>query len=152
MSVHHILALTDLSDSSIAGLDMAEALARRLHARITVGYAHTRADILRDFVATESDKERVAEWVRKDDEEHLRHLAGEHIEKLRLAGIQTVDADSGREGVPMLIAQTRPDLVCMATRGRTGLKHLLLGSIAERVVQKAPCPVLAVKPRKTEEE
>jgi nucleotide-binding universal stress UspA family protein len=147
MSVQHILALTDLSDSSIAGLDLAEALARRLHARITVGYAHTRSDILRDFVATESDKERVAEWVRKDDEEHLRHLAGEHIEKLRLAGIQTVDADSGREGVPMLIAQTQPDLVCMATRGRTGLKHLLLGSIAEHTIRTAGVPVCVAKER-----
>jgi nucleotide-binding universal stress UspA family protein len=33
----------------------------------------------------------------------------------------------------------------IGTRGHSGLKHLLLGSIAERVVQKAPCPVLAVK-------
>jgi nucleotide-binding universal stress UspA family protein len=33
----------------------------------------------------------------------------------------------------------------IGTRGRSGLKHLLLGSIAERVVQKAPCPVLTVR-------
>ena len=37
------------------------------------------------------------------------------------------------------------DLVVIGTRGHTGIKHLLLGSIAERVVQRAPCPVLTVK-------
>jgi nucleotide-binding universal stress UspA family protein len=37
------------------------------------------------------------------------------------------------------------DLVVIGTHGHSGLKHMLLGSIAERVVQKAPCAVLAVK-------
>jgi nucleotide-binding universal stress UspA family protein len=34
----------------------------------------------------------------------------------------------------------------MGTHGRTGLKHALLGSVAEKVVRKAPCPVLTVRP------
>ena len=42
-------------------------------------------------------------------------------------------------------APARADLIVIGTHGRSGLKHLLLGSIAERVVQKAPCPVLTVK-------
>ena len=37
------------------------------------------------------------------------------------------------------------DLIVMGTHGRTGLAHVLIGSVAERVVQKAPCPVLTVK-------
>jgi nucleotide-binding universal stress UspA family protein len=43
-------------------------------------------------------------------------------------------------------AQTeRFDLIVMGTHGRTGLSHALLGSVAERVVRKAPCPVLTVR-------
>jgi nucleotide-binding universal stress UspA family protein len=38
------------------------------------------------------------------------------------------------------------DLIVMATHGRTGLSHLLIGSLAERVVRTAPCPVLTIRP------
>lgn len=55
-----------------------------------------------------------------------------------------------REGYPGTVivdeaAALPADLIVIGTHGHTGLKHLLLGSIAERVVQKAPCPVLTVK-------
>jgi nucleotide-binding universal stress UspA family protein len=39
------------------------------------------------------------------------------------------------------------DLIVMATAGRTGFSHLVMGSIAERVVRTATCPVLTIRPR-----
>lgn len=45
---------------------------------------------------------------------------------------------------------TKVDLIVLGTRGRTGPRHLLLGSIAERVVRTSPCAVLTVKASKTE--
>ena len=55
-----------------------------------------------------------------------------------------------REGYPATViedeaVEQRADLIVIGTRGLSGLKHMLLGSIAERVVQKSPCPVLTVK-------
>lgn len=44
-----------------------------------------------------------------------------------------------------LAREGNADLIVMATHGRTGLGHLVLGSVAEKVVRLAPCPVLAVK-------
>lgn len=41
----------------------------------------------------------------------------------------------------------RHDLAVLGTHGRTGLKHALIGSVAEKVVRHAPCPVLVVRPR-----
>jgi nucleotide-binding universal stress UspA family protein len=41
------------------------------------------------------------------------------------------------------------DLIVMATHGRTGLSHLVMGSVAERVVRTAPCPVLTIRPLAT---
>lgn len=49
---------------------------------------------------------------------------------------------------PRIIEMARKhevDLIVMGTHGRTGLAHALLGSVAEKVVRKAPCPVLTVK-------
>ena len=40
----------------------------------------------------------------------------------------------------------KADLICVSTHGRTGLAHLLLGSVAEKIVRHAPCPVLVVRP------
>jgi nucleotide-binding universal stress UspA family protein len=55
-----------------------------------------------------------------------------------------------RQGVPFaeIIAEAREgefDLITMGTHGRTGLRHALLGSVAEKVVRKAPCAVLSVR-------
>lgn len=73
----------------------------------------------------------------------------------KLQELQPLDAEVHREprleeGEPaseiLRVAQEIGcDLIVMGTHGRTGLKHLLMGSIAEQVVRKAPCTVLTVK-------
>jgi len=55
-----------------------------------------------------------------------------------------------RRGAPFLeiirtAREEQIDLIVIATHGRTGLSHVLLGSTTERVVRKAPCPVLSIK-------
>ena len=44
-----------------------------------------------------------------------------------------------------LAASQQVDLIVMGTHGRTGLQHILLGSVAERVVRLAPCPVMVTR-------
>jgi nucleotide-binding universal stress UspA family protein len=62
------------------------------------------------------------------------------------AGEAYVELDSPSAAVLHAVEQRGVDLVVMATHGRTGLKRFALGSVAERVVQHAPCPVFVVKP------
>ena len=55
------------------------------------------------------------------------------------------------QGVPFdqilrAAGRLRCDLIVIATHGRTGLRHILMGSVAENVVRRAPCPVLTVHP------
>jgi nucleotide-binding universal stress UspA family protein len=45
--------------------------------------------------------------------------------------------------------EEKADLIIMATHGRTGLSHLIIGSVAERIVRTAPCPVLTIRPTAT---
>ena len=44
------------------------------------------------------------------------------------------------------VKEKQIDLIVMGTHGASGLEHALLGSVAERVVRRAPCPVLTVRP------
>jgi nucleotide-binding universal stress UspA family protein len=81
----------------------------------------------------------------KEDSE--RQLA-RYGDRLRERGLKVKEVT--REGYPATaieeeIHEVGANLVVIGSRGRTGLSHLLLGSIAERVVQKASCPVLTVK-------
>ena len=70
------------------------------------------------------------------------------VQKVKDAG---VDAETHLAEVPPVqaINQTAEkigaDLIVMGTRGLTGLKHVLLGSVAERTIRTAPCPVMTVK-------
>jgi nucleotide-binding universal stress UspA family protein len=62
-----------------------------------------------------------------------------------------VEVMTGDPGVEILQAANRwdADLIVMATHGRKGLRRLVLGSVAERVVREASCPVLTVNPKTT---
>jgi nucleotide-binding universal stress UspA family protein len=62
----------------------------------------------------------------------------------------TAEVASGQPADAIVrIAQERDvDLIVMGTHGRTGLQHVLLGSVAEKVVRLAPCPVLTVRPKR----
>src|SRR5262249_40394780 len=67
--------------------------------------------------------------------EALGAPAGEAIATHGVAWEEIVNLARGRES----------DLIVMGTHGRTGLKHVLLGSVAERVIRHAPCSVLVVR-------
>ena len=82
--------------------------------------------------------------VKQEAEQQLAALA----ERASGRGVQV--EQHVREGYPATViideaTELGTDLIVIGTHGHTGLKHLLLGSIAERVVQKAPCPVLTVR-------
>jgi nucleotide-binding universal stress UspA family protein len=82
--------------------------------------------------------------VKTDAEQQLGALAAQLREKGLTA--ETAVCEGYAATVIVEEAAARDvDLIVIGTHGLSGLKHLLLGSIAERVVQKAPCPVLTVK-------
>ena len=59
--------------------------------------------------------------------------------------VTTVRWGSPVEAIVAYAADLKVDMIVIATHGRTGLSHVLLGSVAERIVREAPCPVLTIR-------
>ena len=75
----------------------------------------------------------------------VRTLAGLAAKLPSLKVSQRVEAGAASQRICDLAKENGFDLIALATHGYTGLKHVLLGSTAERVVRHAPCAVLVVK-------
>ncbi len=147
IKLNRILAPTDFSDNSRLALEYAAALGERFESELHL--LHVLQDVL-SVVAPEpglvfaSAGDYVKE-LRESAEATLQKL----VESKPLAGKKVVR--HVRQGQPFveIIRYARDksiDLIVIGTHGRTGLAHALMGSVAERVVRKAGCPVLTVRP------
>ena len=140
-SFTRILLVTDFSDCSGAGVPLACAVAHHYGAAIFV--AHVIRDAGSTTAATGPDEIRKA---RSAAEAHMRQF----IASSRLAG-EPVETIIEHGAITDVLARVIParfiDLVVVGTHGRSGVNKLLLGSVAQRVFNVAPCPVLSVSPR-----
>lgn len=140
MTAQHILVPTDLSADADNALEYAMQLARTLQARLTLLH------VIEPLVVGSIDA--LPATFLQDLEAKITDIMAAYHERVTAAGIPcdyTI-----LHGVPFqVIIETadtaRADLIIMGTHGRTGLRHVLLGSVAERVVRLAPCPVLVVR-------
>jgi nucleotide-binding universal stress UspA family protein len=146
-----ILVPVDYSESSMAALSYATFLARSFHASLEVVHVWERPGYVRnDVLVQEPDAERrtLVELIHRAAERQMTDF----LEAFRVAqGGSEVDLPKHRllsgEPVSSLLAELergQHDLVVVGTLGRTGFAHLLLGSVAERVVRLSPIPVVTV--------
>jgi nucleotide-binding universal stress UspA family protein len=135
----------DFSDASRAAMEVAADLARRnggtlhlLHAYPIPGYTFPDGSV----VASPRMMQELAEGAQRHLEEWRDQAA-----RLGAPSIETVKA-VGEPAAEILsyAAEQRMELLVLGTHGRSGLEHALMGSIAERVVRKARCPVVTVRP------
>lgn len=143
------LIATDLTEASRPAMRAGLALAERLGASTTV--VHVTAPARPSRAPYLPLDEREASFYRLiADREQLaaRRILDEQVESFRVAGghVDTVVvAGDPVEVILSLVKSAEIDLVVTGTHGRTGLAHALLGSVAERCVREAPCPVLTVR-------
>src|SRR5215510_11129456 len=79
-------------------------------------------------------------WAEKVSREKMQELAQSHLANVRYEIVTRFNSDPSA-GVIEAEAAIAPDLVVMATHGRTGIAHLILGSVAEKVARESRCPV-----------
>jgi nucleotide-binding universal stress UspA family protein len=146
MEIHHILAPTDFSEVSQQVLIEALALAQTFGARLSLLHViELPAFPLEGLAPATPGVTLLEDWERQAQRELAALLPEADTAKVPLARHAVVGSPY-RKIVEMAAAE-QVDLIVMATHGRTGLTHLLMGSVAERVVRTAPCPVLTMRPR-----
>jgi nucleotide-binding universal stress UspA family protein len=143
-----LLAATDFSDDSNYALEYAEELARRFSAEILV--MHVDQPLTPVMVSELSPGLDVGAMSRIAEEQRLSALQqlDRITARLRDGGLKS--RSLLKVGAPFLEIITvahgeNADLIVLGTHGRSGLAHVLMGSVAERVVRKAHCPVLTIR-------
>jgi nucleotide-binding universal stress UspA family protein len=148
MQIHRILVPTDFSDCADDALERAMQLAKLVNADIQILHAYELPTSLLMADVPLSVPQEVHDQLRDAAKKGVdRRIAKVAAEGVKVEG--AVICDSPTRAILEAAAKTQADLIVMGTHGRTGMKHVLVGSVAERTVRLAPCPVLTVKPSKT---
>jgi nucleotide-binding universal stress UspA family protein len=138
MNIQHILVPLDFSADAEQAFNDALGLAQPLQARLTLLHV-----IYMPVAIEESLSVYLAEMESSAEQEMARYQ-----QRVKDAGItaETVIVCGTPFREIIEVARTQQvDLIIMGTHGRTGMKHLLIGSVAERVVRLAPCPVMVTR-------
>ncbi len=144
LDIKKILVPIDFSDYSKNSLKYAASFANKFNSEITLIYVVEPVIYPPDFSMGQIAIPSVnAEWDLKAKEE-LEKLGKQEIpESIKVSTII-------KTGKPFLeiidtAAEENIDLIIIATHGHSGVEHILFGSTAEKVVRKAPCPVLTLR-------
>lgn len=143
--ITRILAPTDLSPSAEGACHLAARLANRLQAGLVVFYAVPITDMVRQIegvrgtqretVLTDA-RERVQAWFEAAVPQEWRRFLAVEVQ---------VGVGEPAQEIASAAGATGADLIVMATHGRSGIGHLVMGSVAEAVLRNAQVPVLALK-------
>jgi nucleotide-binding universal stress UspA family protein len=141
-----VIAATDLSDPSIPAMASAAAEAAARGVALVAVHAVDFGDAtLASMALTPFGTNLIPSDAVKSVTELAEQTIGAHLSRIGAKG-EIVVRDGPAARIIVALAEERgASLVVVATRGRTGLAHLALGSVAERVVGTAPCSVLAVR-------
>jgi len=142
--IKRILVPIDFSDYSINALKYAIGFAKNFDAEILLTYVVEPFVYAADFTMSQAAIPDVDSDTRERAYNELKKLVVEEIHEELPSEIII------RNGKPFmeindLATEQNVDLIIIATHGHTGVEHLLFGSTAEKVVRKAPCPVLTLR-------
>jgi nucleotide-binding universal stress UspA family protein len=141
-SIRTVVAAVDFSPNSEQALEVAGELARRFGAELHIVHAFSLPAVVSPYG--------LAVWDRYFED--ARGAASKELDALmQKISAEGLEAKSHLSEAPAALGVVRTaeelgaDLIVMGTRGHTGLKHALLGSVAERTLRLAPCAVLTVR-------
>jgi nucleotide-binding universal stress UspA family protein len=138
-----ILFPTDFSEGSVAAAALTADLARQTGAAVDLVHVVDTASLwsaLDGWAAIDDVIRRVNEQAEKD----LEAFAEKHLSGLPRVKRRLLDGAADKK-ILQAARDGGADLIVMGTHGRSGLKRLLLGSVAEKVLRQSPIPVLTTR-------
>jgi universal stress protein A len=145
LALKTVLVPTDFSDASESALRYGKAMAEAFGASLHV--VHVMEDLLAHAWAAEvyvSSMPQLRDEIEKESRQRLETLLGEGDRTKFRAETALLAGNPFLEIIRYAKAHD-VDLIVMGTHGRGPIAHMLLGSVAEKVVRKSPCPVLTVR-------
>jgi nucleotide-binding universal stress UspA family protein len=148
MDFKQILAPTDLSPFGEAGVQAAAELAQRLGARLILLHVVSPKEVEEPAAphVPRRSVDQVYEKLQEEVLDHYRRVVPAVVRQGISAETQVVIGTPVAEILTMARVK-EVDLIAMGTHGRTGVARLVMGSVAEEVLRRAPCPVLTVRPQ-----
>jgi universal stress protein A len=149
ITVRRILVPTDFSDNSARAVRYAAELADKFQAELVLLHVvQDLALVLPDAVMPTPLPTADLDQLMESAKAGLRAQIGAlNLDRLNPRAEVRFGSPAGE--IDAAAKDLGADLICVSTHGRTGLAHLLLGSVAEKIVRHAPCPVLVVRPMAT---
>jgi nucleotide-binding universal stress UspA family protein len=143
ISIQGILVPVDFSKESILAAKFAVSLAQEYKTKLYL--LHVRETIPGYVKAEITDMQALEQRIASEEKEALSNVIPQKVkdrisvEEISMAGspVHHLIVEKAKE--------LGADLIVLATHGRTGLAHVLLGSVAEHVVRHAPCPVFVIR-------
>jgi len=145
--IRQILVPVDFSEPSRAALDYAAELARPFEASIDLIHIWEAPTFVPQggMVDSNAASFSLQELIKKNAEGALENFVAAAAKRGIVPRSSRAEPGSPALAIADHAKQGHYDLIVMGTHGRTGLSHVLIGSVAERVVRHAPCPVLSVR-------
>jgi nucleotide-binding universal stress UspA family protein len=144
--IKKILAPTDFSELSKLGIGYALELARDTGAEVMIYHAIDLGDMWEKRRTDLGAYQNMLEHSRQTLDNFLAENFADRIDLVEVR--QSVEVGGPVNNIVEKAAKESIDLIVMSTHGRTGIEHMILGSVTEKIVARASCPVLVVPRRR----
>ena len=141
----NILVPTDFSKASLLALEAANLLARQNEAKVTLVHVYEPRGVLFGGEPGLEEGHGIAKELEAKIHAELEKTARERFPDVAKIKTALVISESPVKGILVYAERENADLIVIATHGRSGLSRMLTGSVAEKVVRHASCPVLTLR-------
>jgi universal stress protein A len=142
-----ILATTDLSSEAASAVRYAAHLAAGQGAKLILVHVPQSTSLMFTDLGIPVDLSQLDAELEAAARKKVESWASKHLRKVENVEL-VFEMGVTHEVICEVAARKKASVIVMATHGRKGLAHALLGSVTERVLRDAPCPVLVVRPPK----